>query len=145
MTPGETYGIILALLFAVAAGLVGSFALMKRKRLARANSRLPRGSAGYRDGISVWLQSIARESLPCSSARYSFGNWQKKTGLATEAMIGVVFAASLAIGAVLTPQEDQAEASFGRFQELSLLAFLLGLGAVLADHFRYSSIQRSSS
>ena len=56
---------------------------------------------------------------------------QKKTGLATEAMIGVVFAGSLAIGAALTPQEDLVEALFGRFQPLSLFAFLLGIVAVL--------------
>ena len=32
--PGESYAVVLALLFAVAAGLVGSFALMKRMLLA---------------------------------------------------------------------------------------------------------------
>ena len=56
---------------------------------------------------------------------------QRKTGLATEAMIGVVFAGSLAIGAALTPQEDLVEALFGRFQPLSLFTFLLGTVAVL--------------
>ena len=33
-SPGESYAVVLALLFAVAAGLVGSFALMKRMLLA---------------------------------------------------------------------------------------------------------------
>ena len=56
---------------------------------------------------------------------------QRKTGLATEAMIGVVFAGSLAIGAALTPQEDLVDALFGRFQGLSLFPFLLGTVAVL--------------
>jgi len=56
---------------------------------------------------------------------------QKKTGLAIEAMIGVVFAGSVAIGAVLTPREDLVEALFGSFQELSLGAFLVGAAAVV--------------
>ncbi len=56
---------------------------------------------------------------------------QKKTGLATEAAIGVIFAASLAIGAAVTPNEDLAELLFGQLQGISLAGFLLGLAAVL--------------
>jgi ABC-type Mn2+/Zn2+ transport system permease subunit len=55
---------------------------------------------------------------------------QGRTGLATEAAIGVVFAAALAIGAAVTPQEDLVEALFGAFQRLSFGGFLLGLAAV---------------
>jgi zinc transport system permease protein len=47
-------------------------------------------------------------------------------------MIGVVFAASVAIGAALTPQEDLVEALFGKFQPLSPFAFTIGASAVLA-------------
>ena len=56
---------------------------------------------------------------------------QKKTGLATDASIGVVFAASLGIGALVTPSEDLLEALFGNFQELSFLGFLFGAAAVI--------------
>jgi ABC-type Mn2+/Zn2+ transport system permease subunit len=48
-----------------------------------------------------------------------------------DAMIGVVFAGSLAIGALLTPQEDLVEALFGSYQILSLPAFLIGAAAAL--------------
>jgi ABC-type Mn2+/Zn2+ transport system permease subunit len=55
---------------------------------------------------------------------------QKGTGLATDAAIGVIFAAALAIGALVTPREDLVEALFGNFQQLSLGGFLLGVAGV---------------
>jgi ABC-type Mn2+/Zn2+ transport system permease subunit len=56
---------------------------------------------------------------------------QKQSGLATDATIGVVFAASLGIGALVTPQEDLLEALFGNFQQLSPGGFVLGTVAVI--------------
>jgi len=56
---------------------------------------------------------------------------QKKTGLATEAMIGVVFAGSVAIGRHLTPKEDLVERYSDGSRDLSLAAFLVGIAAVL--------------
>jgi ABC-type Mn2+/Zn2+ transport system permease subunit len=56
---------------------------------------------------------------------------QKKTSLATEASIGVIFAAALAIGAAIIPNEDLAESLFGELAGISLTGFLLGLAGVL--------------
>jgi len=56
---------------------------------------------------------------------------QKKTDLATEAAIGVIFAAALAIGAAITPSEDLAESLFGVLDSISTSGFLLGMVAVL--------------
>ena len=57
---------------------------------------------------------------------------QRKTGLATEAMIGVVFAGSLAIGAALDfPRRPRRGLVRTLFQPLSLFTFLLGAVAVL--------------
>jgi zinc transport system permease protein len=56
---------------------------------------------------------------------------QKGTGLASDAAIGVVFAASLAIGAIVTPKEDLIDALFGEIKQLSLLGFSVGLAATL--------------
>jgi len=129
-SPGEIYGIALALFFAVAAGLVGSFALMKRMLLASdviSHVALPGIGLAFLFGFNPLLGGAATLFL----GTLLIWHLQKKTGLATEAMIGVVFAGSLAIGAALTPQEDLVEALFGRFQTLSLFAFLLGIAAVL--------------
>lgn len=130
MSGGETLTIALALLFALAAGLVGSFALMKRMLLASdviSHLALP----GL--GIAFLLKF---EPIAGGAATLLLGTllvwWlQKGTGLATDAAIGVVFAAALAIGAVITPHEDLVEALFGNFRPLSAVGFLLGLAGVL--------------
>jgi zinc transport system permease protein len=127
---GDIYSVILALLFAAAAGLVGSFALMKRMLLAGdviSHLALP----GL--GLAFMLHFHPLVGAACSlfAGTVLIAQLQKRTGLATEAMIGVVFAGSLAIGAALTPQEDLVEALFGKFEQLSVLGFILGLAAVL--------------
>ena len=130
VNPGESYALALALLFAVAAGLVGSFALMKRMLLASdviSHVALPRLGLAFLFGFNPLLGGAATLLV----GTLLIWQLQKKTGLATEAMIGVVFAGSVAIGAVLTPKEDLVEALFGSFQDLSLLAFLVGVAAVL--------------
>ena len=44
----------------------------------------------------------------------------------------MVFAASVAIGAALTPREDLVEALFGQYERLTLFAFAIGSVAILA-------------
>ena len=127
---GEIYAVVLALLFAVAAGLVGSFALMKRMLLASdviSHVALPGLGLAFLFGFNPLIGGAATLLL----GTLLIWQLQKKTGLATEAMIGVVFAGSVAIGAILTPKEDLVEALFGRFEDLSLAAFLVGIAAVL--------------
>jgi zinc transport system permease protein len=133
-SPGESYAIVLALLFAVAAGLVGSFALMKRMLLASdviSHVALPGVGLAFLFGFNPLLGGATTLFL----GTLLIWQLEKKTGLATDAMIGVVFAASVAIGAALTPREDLEEALFGRFQALSLHAFLLGAVAVFVILF----------
>ena len=128
--PGESYAVVLALLFAVAAGLVGSFALMKRMLLAGdviSHVALP----GLGLAFLFHFNPLIGGAATLLVGTLLIWQLQKKTGLATEAMIGVVFAASVAIGAVLTPKEDLVEALFGRFEDLSLVAFFVGVAAVL--------------
>ena len=124
------YAVVLALLFAVAAGLVGSFALMKRMLLAGdviSHVALPGLGLAFLYGFNPLIGGAVTLLL----GTLLIWQLQKKTGLATEAMIGVVFAGSVAIGAILTPKEDLVEALFGRFEDLSLTAFLVGIAAVL--------------
>jgi ABC-type Mn2+/Zn2+ transport system permease subunit len=127
---GSFYAIILALLFAVAAGLVGSFALMKRMILAGdviSHLALPGLGLAFLLKFNPMLGGAATLFL----GTLLVWQLQKQTGLATEVAIGVVFAGSLAIGAALTPEEDLIEALFGKFQQLSLPAFAIGVAAVL--------------
>jgi ABC-type Mn2+/Zn2+ transport system permease subunit len=130
MDPSHSYAVLLAAFFAIAAGLVGSVALMKRMVLASdviSHLALPglgiayllKGNPLLGGGATLFLGTLLVWRL------------QKKTGLATDSSIGVVFAACLGIGALVTPQEDLLEALFGNFGKLSLVGFLLGTAAVI--------------
>ena len=124
----DLYAILLTLLFAVAAGLVGSFALMKRMILAGdviSHLALP----GLGLAFMLHFQPLAGGACSLFLGTLLVAQLQKRTGLSTDAMIAVVFAASLAIGAALTPEEDLVEALFGKFQQLSFPMFLGGLAA----------------
>lgn len=130
MHEGRMLLLFLALFFAVAAGIVGSFALMKRMLLASdviSHLALP--------GLGVAF--LLKESpLAGGAATLFLGTlliWhlQKKTGLAIDASIGVVFAAALAIGAAVTPSKDLIDALFGELQQVSFLGFVLGAGTAV--------------
>src|SRR5208283_5289142 len=130
MDASHSYTVLLAGLFAIAAGLVGSVAMMKRMVLASdvmSHQALPglgvayllKGNPLVGGGATLFLGTLLVWQL------------QKRTELATDAAIGVVFAACLGIGALVTPNEDLLEALFGNFQQLSLPGFLLGTAAVI--------------
>ena len=130
MDMGHTYAVLLAGLFAIAAGLVGSIALMKRMVLASdviSHLALPGLGIAFLFKINPLVGGGATLFL----GTLLVWQLQKKTGLATDASIGVVFAACLGIGALVTPQDDLLDALFGNFQTLSLVGFLLGVAAVI--------------
>ena len=117
--------LLLAIATAVAAGLVGSFAVMRRMTLAAdalSHVALP--------GIGVAL-ALHIHPLLGAVAMLFFGAllvWglQSRTRLATETIIGVVFSAALAVGSMTTPGEDLIEALFGSSGPLSWLEVLFG-------------------
>src|SRR6266498_2619569 len=131
MTAPALYSIVLVLLTALAAGLVGSFALMKRMSLAGdviSHVALP--------GLGIALL-LHFNPLIGAAATLLIGTiliWRLQQGrtLTTDVAIGVIFTAALAIGTLVTPSEDLIEALFGGFQSLTLPWFLLGLLAVLS-------------
>jgi ABC-type Mn2+/Zn2+ transport system permease subunit len=130
MSAGEIYTVVLALLFALAAGLVGSFALMKRMLLASdviSHLALP----GLGVAFLLKFNPIAGGAATLFLGTLLVWRLQKDSGLATDAAIGVIFAAALAIGALVTPSEDLVEALFGNFKQLSTAGFLLGLAGVV--------------
>ncbi|HEU5414550.1 MAG TPA: metal ABC transporter permease [Candidatus Angelobacter sp.] len=124
----QLYGFSAALAAAMAAGLVGSFALLKRMTLAAdvvSHLALP--------GIGIALVFRLNPALG-AAATLLVGTlviWglEKKTGIATEAVIGVVFAASLAAGALVTPKAELEEALFGQLQPLTKMDFFIACGA----------------
>jgi ABC-type Mn2+/Zn2+ transport system permease subunit len=107
-----TEGALLALATAVPAGLIGSFAVMRRMSLAAdplSHVALP--------GIGVAL-ALHREPIFGAAAALLLGAFlvwvlEERANAATEAIIGVVFAAALAIGSLTTSGEDLIDALFG--------------------------------
>ncbi|MBI4503136.1 MAG: metal ABC transporter permease [Gemmatimonadetes bacterium] len=125
----------LPLAMAVAAGLVGCFAVMRRMTLASdaiSHVALP--------GIGVAL-ALQLNPLLGGLAALLLGTlliWalEHKTRVPTEALIGVVFSAALAVGSMLTSGEELIEALFGGGGRLSGVETLLGLiGSALVIGF----------
>ena len=126
----QAYSIVLVLLFGLGAGLVGSFGLMRRMLLAGdviSHIALP----GLGLALLLKINPLAGAAATLLLGTVLIWHLQKKTGLATENIIGVVFAASLGIGAAITPGEDLIEVLFGKFQDLSLTTFVMGAIAIL--------------
>jgi ABC-type Mn2+/Zn2+ transport system permease subunit len=130
MTAAASYSIVLALLTAFAAGLVGSFALMKRMSLAGdviSHIALPGLGLALLFGFNPLLGAASTLFL----GTLLIWRLQSAGTLTTDVAIGVIFTAALAIGTLVTPSEDLIEALFGGFQSLTLSSFTLGVAAVL--------------
>lgn len=126
--------LLLSTAAAVAAGLIGCFAVMRRMALAAdalSHVALP--------GIGVAL-ALHVHPLFGAVAMLFFGAllvWalEDRSHVAAETLIGVVFSAALAIGSMLTSGEDLIEALFGNAGNLSWPEAMFGVavsGAVVA-------------
>lgn len=130
MAASELYSIILALLTALAAGLVGSFALMKRMSLAGdviSHIALP----GLGLALLFHINPLIGAAAALLLGTFLIWHLQKGGTLTTDVAIGVIFTAALAVGTLVTPSADLIEALFGGFQSLTFTWFLLGIFAVL--------------
>ncbi|MCL4406035.1 MAG: metal ABC transporter permease [Patescibacteria group bacterium] len=120
----ETSYLLLSVFIAAAAGLVGCFALMKKMTLASdafSHIALP----GL--GIAILLKI---NPLIGGAAALMIGGllvWliENRTRISSEAVIGVIFSASLAVGSLITPREDLIEALFGGLQAINPLEFVI--------------------
>ena len=119
---------------AVAAGLVGAFALMRRMTLAGdalSHVALP----GIGVAILVGINPLAGALIALLGGAVLIWALERRTRVATEAIIGVVFSAALAVGALLATGEQLIDALFGAPGTLStweLVAGLTGATAVIA-------------
>jgi ABC-type Mn2+/Zn2+ transport system permease subunit len=128
MFEGHILLLLLALCFATAAGLIGCFALMKRMLLASdviSHLALP----GLGVAFLLKVNPLFGGAVTLFLGTLLVWQLQKKSGLATDASIGVVFAAALAIGAAVTPAGDLIDALFGGLQSVDGLGFALGITA----------------
>jgi ABC-type Mn2+/Zn2+ transport system permease subunit len=118
--------LVLSLGMAIAAGLVGCFAVMRKMTLASdaiSHVALP--------GIGIALL-LHVQPLLGGIAMLLLGTlliWavESKTRIATETVIGVVFSASLAVGALFTEGERLIEALFGKPGTLTVWELAFGV------------------
>ncbi len=128
MNTSDIYSVVLAILAAGAAGLVGAFALMKRAVLAGdVMSHIAIPGLGL---AVIWkINPILGGALTLFAGILVIWHLQKKTELGTEAAIGVIFASSVAFGALLiNSKEELVDALFGGFGNLPTTEFVLGVG-----------------
>ena len=124
----DALALMVAVAMAIAAGLVGSFALMRRMALAAdalSHVALP--------GIGIAL-AFGIHPLVGAVVMLFFGAlmvWavEGRTRAATETAIGVIFTASLAVGSLMASGEELIDALFGRPGVLTVTEIVFGLVA----------------
>ena len=134
--------LLLPLGMAVAAGLVGSVAVMRRMTLAAdaiSHIALP--------GIGLAILLRVNPVLGALAALFvgTLIVWavERQTRVPTEAIIGVVFSAALAIGSMMASGEELIDALFGGPQAVGSTELALGVaGAVLVIAFMVAARSR---
>lgn len=125
------YPIILAVSAAAAAGLVGAFALMKRTVLAgdvMSHIAIP----GLGLAVLWKINPLVGGGLTLLAGILLIWHLQKSTELSSEAAIGVIFASSVALGALLiNSTEELIDALFGGFGNLGTPELAFGIAVSL--------------
>jgi ABC-type Mn2+/Zn2+ transport system permease subunit len=119
---------------AIAAGLVGTFALMRRMALA-ADALSHVALPGIGVAILVRIHPLIGALAALAIGALLIWGLETRTRLATEVIIGVVFSSSLAVGALLTTGDELMDALFGAPGMLGareVVAGVAGAGAVVA-------------
>lgn len=127
----DASALIASLAMAVAAGMIGCFVVMRRMALASdaiSHVALP--------GIGIAL-ALGIHPLFGAVAMLAFGAlliWavERRTRIATETVVGVVFSAALAIGSLLSSGDELIEALFGGGDPVGPGELAFGVAAGLA-------------
>jgi ABC-type Mn2+/Zn2+ transport system permease subunit len=120
--------LLLPVAMAVAAGLVGPIAVMRRMTLASdalSHVALPGVAIALLLGVNPVLGGLLALFLGAGV----IATLETRTGLPTEAIIGVLFSAALAVGSMLASGEELVEALFGAPHRPATAETLLGLAA----------------
>jgi ABC-type Mn2+/Zn2+ transport system permease subunit len=119
MTNLGASGVVVSLSMALAAGLLGSFVLMRRMTLA-ADALSHVALPGIGVAILLRVNPLLGAAAALLAGAVLIWTVENRTRLRTETVIGVVFSVALAIGALLTTGEQLIDALFGAPGELSL-------------------------
>ncbi len=127
----EVTAVALSILTAAVAGLVGCFAVMRRMTLAAdafSHVALP--------GIGIAL-ALGIHPLFGATAMLMFGAlliWalERRTRIATETIVGVVFSTALAVGSLMSSGEQLVDALFGEPGKVTIAELAFGAVAAIA-------------
>ena len=120
--------IVTILSIAAAAGLIGSFALMRRMTLA-ADSMSHIALPGLGLAIVLHLNPFLGGLVALLAGAVLIWILESQTTLKTETVIGLVFSTSLAVGALLFNTDlDLLEALFGNLQNIGAIELWVSLG-----------------
>ena len=112
MTTLAISAVVLPVVVAVAAGLMGAFALMRRMTLA-ADALSHVALPGIGIAVLLRIDPLIGAVVALIAGAVVIWSLERRTNVATEAIIGVVFSAALAAGALLTTGDELVDALFG--------------------------------
>ncbi len=129
MSPDSIPALVLGMTAAAATGLVGAFALMKRTILAgdvMSHIAIP----GLGLAVLWRINPLVGGGLTLFAGILLIWKLGQSGPLSTDASIGVLFAASVALGALLIhSSEELVDALFGGLGALSLASYIFGMAA----------------
>ena len=116
---------------AIAAGLVGCFAVMRRMTLA-ADALSHVALPGIGIALALHIHPIFGAAAMLAFGALTVWALENQTRLSTETIIGVVFSVALAAGSLMTSGDELVEALFGRTGALGWTEALLGMAGAAA-------------
>lgn len=124
--------IIISLIIGIASGAIGAFIILRRMALvgdALSHVALP----GIALALAYSIDPFWGVATVCVLAAVIVWTLEQKTKLYSDALIGLLFTFSLAIGILTIPDHEILESLFGAFMPLSFPVFLFiaGTGALL--------------
>ncbi len=125
------YYILLALSTAIAAGVLGAFAVMRKMALASdpiSHIALP----GLGLALLLNINPLVGAATTLLIGALLIWSFEKKTGISTETLIGVVFSFALAVGSMITPGEELIDALLGNYSRIAPTEFFVGFAVVIA-------------
>lgn len=117
--------IILAIGMASAAGIIGPFAIMRRLALASdpiSHVALP----GLGVALLLKINPLVGAAFALVVGAIIIWQLEARTGLSTDVLIGVIFSVSLALGSLITPDEELIDALLGGYTSVGFIEFIVG-------------------
>jgi ABC-type Mn2+/Zn2+ transport system permease subunit len=130
--------LIVGIFVGAASGYLGSFMVLKRMSLvgdALSHVALP----GIAIALMMGQPPILGAFIALTLAVIGIWYFQKTSNLYSDALVGIFFTTSLAIGVLITPEPDLLEALFGNIQKLTpldaILAIIISVAIILLTRY----------